>query len=126
MGQYGSFNTPQAQHNRRSSLLIFQSLLGARYANDYFSDAFFNAAAKIIAEAEAAGITGHAAALRWTVHNSALSGENGDGVIVGASSVEQLRQNLDAVKAGPLTGKLAMAMQEAWEMGKEASPNYYV
>ena len=41
------------------------------------------------------GINGHEAALRWTVYHSSLSSEAGDAVIIGASSVEQLKSNLD-------------------------------
>lgn len=44
----------------------------------------------------------HDASLRWTVYHSALSAEHGDAVIVGASNLEQLKKNLDAIEAGPL------------------------
>lgn len=34
------------------------------------------------------GLTGHAAALRWTVHHSALDYDKGYALIIGASSLE--------------------------------------
>ncbi|KAL9003239.1 MAG: hypothetical protein Q9188_003879 [Gyalolechia gomerana] len=52
------------------------------------------------------GLDGHEVALRWTVYHSLLRAKYGDAVILGASSVEQLEENLAAVEAGPLEDDL--------------------
>lgn len=63
-----------------------------------------------MAAASSHGISGHAAALRWTAHHGSLSKENGDSIIVGASSVEQLNSNIDAIEAEPLPDDVADAL----------------
>ncbi|XP_061422555.1 LOW QUALITY PROTEIN: aflatoxin B1 aldehyde reductase member 4-like [Lethenteron reissneri] len=65
------------------------------------------------------------AALRWMYHHSRLSGEAGDGVILGASSPEQLSQNLAASKQGPLDETVVAAYQQAWELSAHDCPNYF-
>jgi aflatoxin B1 aldehyde reductase len=59
----------------------------------------FDAAASIQDAATTEGITGHAAALRWAMFHSALKPENGDAVVIGVSSPEQLSQNLDIARS---------------------------
>lgn len=54
---------------------------------------------------------------RWVVHNSALDGSLGDGVIVGASSVEQWNSNLDAIQKGPLSAETATKINALWGPG---------
>jgi aflatoxin B1 aldehyde reductase len=68
------------------------------------------------------GITGHAASLRWVVHHSALSGEYGDAVIIGASKVEQLRENLEIYEAGPLPDEIVQTIEGVWPSVKEIAP----
>lgn len=63
-----------------------------------------------LSTAEKYGISGHAAALRWTVYHSILDNKYGDSVIIGASSTEQLSSNLDMIEAGPLPADVATAM----------------
>lgn len=60
--------------------------------------------------AEKHGISGHAASLRWTAYHSALSGEYGDGIVVGASSVAQLKDSLDIFEQGPLPEEVVKAV----------------
>lgn len=75
-------------------------------------------AAGLVEKAKAEGMTGHAAALRWTIHHSKL--QSGDAVITAGSSVKQLNENLDALEAGPLPQSLVKAFEEVWEKSKEA------
>ncbi|TRX93771.1 hypothetical protein FHL15_005447 [Xylaria flabelliformis] len=63
----------------------------------------------ILAAAEKHGISGHAAALRWTAFHSILDGSYGDGIIFTASNLDQLNKTLDAIDAGPLPADLADA-----------------
>jgi aflatoxin B1 aldehyde reductase len=59
---------------------------------------------------ESYGISGHSAALRRALYHSILHSKYGDGVIIGASSVEQLKQNLDIIAEGPLPQEVAAAI----------------
>lgn len=92
------------------------------YAKDYFKDSLFDAAAAVVKGAAAEGITGHAAALRWTMFHSALKPEYGDGVVIGVSKAEQLTQNLDFAEAGPLSASLAQKFEDVWNASKGDAP----
>ncbi|KAF9771376.1 hypothetical protein IL306_011003 [Fusarium sp. DS 682] len=60
-------------------------------------------------------IGGHAAALRWTAHHSILDKKYGDGVIIGASSPQQLDSNIDMIEEGPLPEEVAAALSAVFE-----------
>jgi aflatoxin B1 aldehyde reductase len=67
------------------------------------------------------GISGHAASLRWTAHHSALSAERGDGIIIGASSIKQLKENLTIFEQGPLPQEVVDAINSvSTEIGDDA------
>ena len=66
------------------------------------------------------------AAMRWLRHHSALDGEKGDGVIVGASSLGHLDENLvgfvgsssagstSSMSEEPLPESIVQAFHDAW------------
>lgn len=49
----------------------------------------------------------------------------GDGVIIGMSTMEQLRQNLAAAEEGPLHERVVAAFDEAWALVAHECPNYF-
>uniref|UniRef100_A0A4W6F2K8 Aldo-keto reductase family 7, member A3 (aflatoxin aldehyde reductase) n=1 Tax=Lates calcarifer TaxID=8187 RepID=A0A4W6F2K8_LATCA len=65
------------------------------------------------------------AAMRWMYHHSQLKGDLGDGVIIGMSSMEQLKQNLAAAEEGPLDERVVAAFNEAWNLVAHECPNYF-
>ncbi|XP_012692277.1 aflatoxin B1 aldehyde reductase member 3 [Clupea harengus] len=65
------------------------------------------------------------AAIRWMYHHSHLKGELGDGVIVGMSTMEQLRENLGASEEGPLKGEVVEAFKQAWDLVAHECPSYF-
>lgn len=76
--------------------------------------------------AEKYGISGHAAAIRWTAFHSKLDGKYGDGVIFSASKIEQLHNTLDAFEAGPLPAELADAITAVYDTVKGSEPVYHL
>lgn len=64
------------------------------------------------------------AAFRWIYHHSALKPEYGDGVIIGASSVRQLAENLELTKKGPLHDNVVSVMNGIWNSTSHLCPNY--
>ena len=48
-----------------------------------------------------------------------------DGVVLGASSVEQLRKNLESVEAGPLSEELVKLVDGVWEEVKLEAAEYH-
>lgn len=72
-------------------------------------------------------ISGHAAALRWTVYHSILDYSLGDAVIIGASSLDQLKQNLDIIESGPLPKEVADAVEDIYhqQVGEGEIPAWF-
>ncbi|KAE8349842.1 NADP-dependent oxidoreductase domain-containing protein [Aspergillus coremiiformis] len=69
--------------------------LSKLYQHAYFTPAVHAAVQNVANAAAVAGLCGHEVALRWTVFYSALKKEYGDAVLIGASSVSQLIENLE-------------------------------
>ncbi|KAF8579731.1 Aldo/keto reductase [Ramaria rubella] len=61
-------------------------------------------------------ITVQELALRWLQHHSILLPT--DGIVIGASSVEQLRSNVQSSEKGPLPEELVNAAEKAWQIVK--------
>ena len=60
----------------------------------------------------ALGITTIDAAMRWAYYHSAL-GPN-DGIILGASSITQIRSNVESIRQGPLPQECLDTFQRIW------------
>jgi aflatoxin B1 aldehyde reductase len=71
------------------------------------------------------GLTGHAASLRWCLYHSALSSEHGDAIIIGASKVGQLKENLEILDAGPLPDEVVETIDKTWPSVKDIAPWAY-
>ncbi|KAG8569903.1 hypothetical protein GDO81_014590 [Engystomops pustulosus] len=65
------------------------------------------------------------AALRWMYHHSKLQGSQGDAVILGMSSMEQLVKNLDGAEGGSLLPPVVAAFDEAWNLVAHDCPSYF-
>ncbi|KAL6230137.1 NADP-dependent oxidoreductase domain-containing protein [Aspergillus navahoensis] len=70
------------------------------------------------------GLTMAEVALRWCVHHSALNVNlsGGDGVIVGFSSLQQLKDNITHLEKGPLPPELVDGLDRSWSLVKGDSP----
>ena len=102
----GVFSDEQRPDNRFKS----KTIVGGMYAGMYKRPAIDAAVENVKKVSRAHGIAPHDAALRWTVYHSKLSGAHGDAVLLGASSVDQLRKCLDAIEAGPLPQEVLDAL----------------
>ncbi|CAK7242339.1 MAG: hypothetical protein STHCBS139747_003827 [Sporothrix thermara] len=102
----GVFSDEQRPNNRFKS----KTMVGNFYMEMYNRPAIKSAVEIVKKVARAHGIPPHNAAMRWVVYHSHLSAAHGDAVVLGASNVEQLRKNLDAIDAGPLPQEVADAL----------------
>jgi aflatoxin B1 aldehyde reductase len=97
------------------------------YLPRFYTPANFAAIELIRKACEADGISMVEATFRWLLCHSAL-GEH-DGVLLGASSVEQLDQNLDACTAartmGPLSDDVLQAFDEGWKLTEDGAYPYW-
>ncbi|MCJ1411233.1 hypothetical protein MMC19_005321 [Ptychographa xylographoides] len=117
-----SGNVNKDSVNRRGGRWDSSMRIGQMYGKIYLKDELLEASKQIQDEAQQAGISGHAVALRWVLHHSALKAEHGDAIIVGASSLPQLEENLKICDAGPLPKHLAKAVDEVWPTAKPFAP----
>lgn len=63
------------------------------------------------------------ATLRWMRHHSGLDAR--DGIIMGASTVDQLSETLTALDQGPLGEEMVRAFDDAWEHVKGITEWYF-
>jgi aflatoxin B1 aldehyde reductase len=63
--------------------------------------------------------------LRWMVHHSWMRRENGDKVIVGASRVRHLEENLVNLEKEALPEEVVDALEKAWSVAKGVVPKYW-
>ncbi|EON96959.1 putative aldo keto reductase protein [Phaeoacremonium minimum UCRPA7] len=92
----------------------------------YWHKDYFDALEDIIRPAIAKhGLTEAECALRWVSHHSPLSRDQGDTILIGASSVKQLEHNLIDLEKGPLPGDVVKALDAAWTKVKGVAIPYH-
>ncbi|KAH9886974.1 Aldo/keto reductase [Cubamyces lactineus] len=87
---------------------------GQNYRARYWKEPYFRALAQIEAVAEKHNLTMAEIALRWISHHSLMKREYGDAVLIGASSVKHIEQNLIDLEKGPLPEEVLKVLDEAW------------
>lgn len=95
-----------------------QSKMGSFYHTLYGKPAFFEALDKWNEISQATGIPKAALAYRWVAFHSALDAGLGDGLVVGASSLNQVKQTAAALRDGPLPDNVAEQISDLWEIVK--------
>lgn len=95
------------------------------YQGRYWKRSYFEAVDLIKTAASDAGITPIEATYRWLAYHSMLSGDRGDAILIGASKLNHLQQNMATVKAGPLPQTVVAAFEKAWSITKGDSPEYF-
>ena len=94
------------------------------YQDRYWKASYFNALEEIRNPCQSHKISMAEAALRWLKHHSLMSGANNDGIIIGVSSMEHLKANLQASEAAELPKAIIEAYDKAWEITKIDCPLY--
>ena len=95
------------------------------YRDRYWKESYFEAIEEIRKVCNKEDIPMAEAAYRWLAFNSSLNAEKGDAIIIGASKITQMRQDIDALGKGPLPEPIINAMSSAWEIAKPDSPAYF-
>jgi aflatoxin B1 aldehyde reductase len=98
---------------------------GANYRRRYWSDEYFDALDILRAACKKHGLTEAECALRWMTHHSFLSKEQGDAIIIGASSAKQLEQNLVDMEKDRLPDDILQAFDEGWAKVKAVCRPYF-
>lgn len=95
---------------------------GKFYSESYFRDELLGGAMKVHEAAQKHGLTGHAVALRWVLHHSALRREFGDGMIFSAAHLNQIEENLKICDGGPLPDELVQVVEDVWPVAEPVAP----
>lgn len=95
------------------------------YQRRYWKKSFFDAFNIIQEACNKWELTTIEATYRWLAFHSMLNGERGDAILIGASKLSHLEQNMKVVKAGPLPDELVDAFEKAWTISKGDSPEYF-
>lgn len=119
--RYDTSVSPSSYTGGVNMLIIIQHYIGNFYSSRYVKPSIDAAADRVREVAANHGISGHAASLRWTAYHSALSAERGDAIIIGASSIKQLNENLEIFEQGPLPQEVVDAVDAVFaEIGDDA------
>ena len=95
------------------------------YQKRYWKKSYFDAVEIIKLACEEESITTIEATYRWLAYHSMLNVERGDAIIIGASKADHLKQNMETVKAGPLSDAVVDAFEKAWQHCKADCPEYF-
>lgn len=95
------------------------------YKNRYWKKSFFEAIRYLNNECAKMEIHLVEAAYRWLAYHSHLRNEECDGIIIGASELSHLEQNLMTLKKGPLPESVVHAFEAAWNEARSESPEYF-
>ncbi len=96
-----------------------------QYTTRYWKADYFDVLATLTAACAKHGVTPANAALRWLVHHSQLSAKDGDGIILGASKLSQLQQNLAHVDGGKLADDIVAILDRGWQRIKPDCAKYF-
>ena len=95
------------------------------YRKRYWKQSYFDAVDAIKQACDAEGIPMAEAAYRWLCYHSMMDTALDDGILLGASRLEQMTQNMAAAQKGELPASILDAMDAAWEIAKPDSPAYF-
>lgn len=99
--------------------------LRPNYKDRYWKESFFNALKDLTLKCKEENLKLPEVAFRWLAFHSELESKFGDGIIIGASKIDQLEDNILAVKKGPLSKNIYESFSSAWEEAKADSPDYF-
>jgi aflatoxin B1 aldehyde reductase len=100
----------------------FGDAYGGMYSNMYAKPAYLAALSEWEVIAKEVGCSKADLAYRWVSYNSPLKPEQGDGIIVGASSLRQFEQTMEGLKAGPLPDEAVKRIDHVWKTIEHEAP----
>ena len=95
------------------------------YLNKYWKKNNFDAINIIRNAVTQYGMSMTEATYRWLAYHSMLVEKRGDAILIGASKINHLVENMNTVKAGPLPDDIVSAFEKAWEACRGDSREYF-
>ncbi|KAF9036759.1 Aldo/keto reductase [Panaeolus papilionaceus] len=120
-GRYTSADAPVEQGSRFDP----NRAQGQNYRNRYWKEPYFKALASIQPVADKYNLTLAEIALRWISHHSLLKREYNDAVLIGASSLKHIKENLIDLEKGPLPEEVLKVLDDAWIQVQPHASSYF-
>ena len=95
------------------------------YRKRYWNQSYFDAVNIVTTKCREFNIEPAEAAFRWLTNHSLLGKNKEDGILIGASSIFQLEQNIKSANKEPLPKQIIDALDVAWSEAKSESPEYF-
>ena len=95
------------------------------YKSRYWKSEYFDVLDKYIAVCDHHQISPTEAALNWLVNHSCLSDEAGDAIILGASKLDHLSENISAMGKGDLPEDIIDVLDQGWEKTRPNVKKYF-
>jgi len=98
------------------------------YPERYWKDSNMQGVSLVAEACQQENVTVAAAALRWLIHHSPLNDWKPTmehAVVLGASTLEQLQENLSACAAGPLSAAITDQFEQAWKKSEPFCIKYF-
>ncbi|KAL0486327.1 aflatoxin B1 aldehyde reductase [Acrasis kona] len=100
-----------------------ESSSGPMYRRMYINETFLNALEIFQKLCQEENIKPSQAAFSWLRHHSIL--EEGDAIILGGSTIEQIDENLSNSTGHTLSEKIYKGLEEMWKCVADKAPNYH-
>ena len=95
------------------------------YQHRYWKNDYFNVLQKLSEACLEFDIKPTDAAMSWLTNDSKLDSEQGDGIILGVSKIEQLAENMSACTNAPLNQTILDILDQGWEIIKPNCFKYF-
>ena len=95
------------------------------YRERYWKNDYFEAIEILKKSCSDFSIKPSEAALRWLKFHSNIQNSDENGLIIGASSLLQLKVNIEALSKGPLPSEVLLSLDNAWNIVGSECPNYF-
>jgi aflatoxin B1 aldehyde reductase len=95
------------------------------YEERYWKKDYFDVLQQLTRTCGELGLTPTQAAMRWLVNHSLLDAEQGDGIILGATRIEHLTDNMAACDQTPLDQSIIEIFDQGWEVIKPNCFKYF-
>eukprot|EP00736_Rhodelphis_marinus_P009113 Rmarinus@m.18391 len=102
-----------------------QTEWGQKYRARFWNRNIFDCVEDLRTACQEAEISLVDASYRWLVHHSLLNAQRGDAVILGGSSIEQIKTNIQAMQGDPLPDTILQIFDNGWDMFASHSPSYF-
>ena len=95
------------------------------YRDRYWKDDYFDVLTQLADAAQQHDLTLVQIAMSWLKHHSLMNESLGDAIILGASKIEQLEENLKALNTSPLDPLIIDILDQGWELIKPNCFKYF-